>query len=266
MRTISKLGDLAGRKAIVTGGAGHIGSAVAETLTELGADLILCDRDATVALARAESLSGGASNVDVLAFDLTDLEAAREGVREATKRLGGLDILVHCAAMVAAARNTGWSVPFEQQTVDAWEEAISVDLTAAFAMTQEARVTLAESGHGSIILFASIYGFCGPDMKLYDGTNMGNPAGYGVSKAGILQLNRYLATMLAPRVRVNAISPGGVSRNQPAKFVDRYNARTPMERMATEEDIKGAVAYLASDLSAYVTGHNLVVDGGWSTW
>ena len=95
---------------------------------------------------------------------------------------------------------------------------------------------------------------------------MANPMAYGASKGGLLQLVRYLATTLAPRVRVNAISPGGVERGQPAAFVERYTARTPLGRMATEEDVKGAVAFLASDLSAYVTGHNLVIDGGWTTW
>ena len=95
---------------------------------------------------------------------------------------------------------------------------------------------------------------------------MANPAGFGASKGGLLQLTRYLATTLAPRVRVNCISPGGVWRDQPSGFRERYESRTPLGRMATEEDIKGAVAYLASDLSAYVTGQNLVVDGGWTIW
>jgi NAD(P)-dependent dehydrogenase (short-subunit alcohol dehydrogenase family) len=125
---------------------------------------------------------------------------------------------------------------------------------------------LIDSGHGSIVLISSIYGLVGPDMSLYEGTSMANPAGYGASKGGLLQLMRYLATVLAPDVRVNAISPGGVWRQQPGQFHDRYRSRTPLGRMATEEDLKGAAAYLASDLSSYVTGHNLVVDGGWTTW
>ena len=112
----------------------------------------------------------------------------------------------------------------------------------------------------------SIYSLLGPDMKIYSGTSMGNPAAYGASKGGLLQLTRYLATTLAPDVRVNMITPGGVFRAQPTAFVDRYEANVPLGRMAAEEDLKGAVAYLASDLSAYVTGQNLVVDGGWSVW
>jgi NAD(P)-dependent dehydrogenase (short-subunit alcohol dehydrogenase family) len=95
---------------------------------------------------------------------------------------------------------------------------------------------------------------------------MANPAAYGASKGGLIQLTRWLSTTLAPQIRVNVIAPGGVARGQPESFVDRYKARTPLQRMATEEDFRGAVAYLASDLSAYVTGQVLSVDGGWGVW
>jgi NAD(P)-dependent dehydrogenase (short-subunit alcohol dehydrogenase family) len=117
-----------------------------------------------------------------------------------------------------------------------------------------------------VINIGSIYGLLGPDMRLYDGTEMGNPAYYAAAKGGIVQLTRYWATTLAPEVRVNCVAPGGVWRQQPDSFHERYKSRTPLRRMATEEDLKGAVAYLSSDLSAYVTGHILVVDGGWTAW
>jgi NAD(P)-dependent dehydrogenase (short-subunit alcohol dehydrogenase family) len=117
-----------------------------------------------------------------------------------------------------------------------------------------------------VINIGSTYGMVGPDLRLYQDTDMGNPAGYAASKGGIIQITRWLATALAPDVRVNSISPGGVWRDQPENFHKEYISRTPMGRMAVEEDLKGAVAYLASDLSAYVTGHNLVVDGGWTAW
>jgi NAD(P)-dependent dehydrogenase (short-subunit alcohol dehydrogenase family) len=103
-------------------------------------------------------------------------------------------------------------------------------------------------------------------MSLYAGTDLGNPAAYAVSKGGLLQLTRWLTTNLAPKVRVNAITIGGIARNQDPAFVAKYTNRTPLRRMATEEDLKGAITYLASDLSAYVTGQNLVVDGGWTAW
>ncbi|MDO8629190.1 MAG: SDR family oxidoreductase, partial [Phycisphaerales bacterium] len=121
-------------------------------------------------------------------------------------------------------------------------------------------------GRGSIINIASIYGSYGPDLRLYAGTAMGNPAAYAASKGGLIQLTRWLATVLAPHVRVNSISPGGVFRNQPEEFVQRYEARTPLGRMATDDDLRGAMLYLASDLSRYVTGQNLSVDGGWGVW
>ena len=144
---------------------------------------------------------------------------------------------------------------------------MEVNLAAPFVLTQACAEALATSGHGSVINVGSIYGVAGPNLSLYEDTKMGNPpAAYAASKGGLLQLTRWLAAVLAPRVRVNAITPGGVWRNQPQAFVERYTALTPMGRMATEEDFKGATAYLASDLSAYVTGHNLVVDGGWVIW
>ena len=117
-----------------------------------------------------------------------------------------------------------------------------------------------------MINISSIYGQWGPDLSLYEGTKMANPAAYSASKGGLDQLTRWLACTLAPDIRVNAISPGGVARGQPISFVERYNARTPLGRMATEDDFRGAVAYLASDLSAYVSGQILSVDGGWGIW
>ncbi len=263
MKTIAELERLTGRYALLTGGAGHIGQAVAETLIELGARVAIIDLDKTGCEKCAASLG---ANALPFACDLANEQVTREAVRTIVQSFGGLDILIHCAAYVGTTQAPGWGVPFEQQTVVAWDNALRVNLTSAFVLVQEAREALIAGGHGSIILFSSIYGIVGPDIRLYTGMSMANPAGYNASKGGLLQLTRYLATVLAPRVRVNAISPGGVWRNQPEVFRERYEKRTPLQRMAVEEDLKGAVAFLASDLSAYVTGHNLVVDGGWTAW
>ena len=119
---------------------------------------------------------------------------------------------------------------------------------------------------GSIVNIASIYGLLGQDMSLYDGTEMGNSAAYAVSKVGLIQLTRWMSTVLAPDIRVNCVSPGGVARNQPQVFVDKYVTRTPLMRMGEEDDFKGAVLYFASDISAWVTGQNLVIDGRRSAW
>lgn len=267
MQTVADLLSLSGRRALVTGGAGHVGLAACETLIELGARVAVLDLDAQRCRERVQALDArGEGWAFAVPCDLRDEPATRRAVRDATAQLEGLDILVHCAAYVGTTDVAGWAVPFDRQSVPAWEDAIRVNLTAAFVLVQAARDALAARARGSVILISSIYGLVGPDMRLYEGTAMANPAGYAASKGGLLQLTRYLATLLAPHVRVNAISPGGVWRSQPEDFVTRYVARTPLGRMAAEEDLKGAVAYLASDLSAYVTGHNLVVDGGWTAW
>lgn len=267
MRKVNQLMNLSGRKALISGGAGHIGRTAAATLLELGANVVILDLDNHSCQKAAEYLaSTGQGNPIPLTCDLTDEQSTRNAIRQSSEKLGGLDIIVHCAAYIGETNIPGWAVPFEDQTVGSWDAALRVNLTSAFVMVQEGQTQLVTSGHGSVILLGSIYGLVGPDMRLYSGTTMGNPGGYAASKGGIIQITKYLATILAPHVRVNSISPGGVWRDQPDSFHKQYISKTPLNRMATEEDLKGAVAYLASDLSAYVTGHNLVVDGGWTTW
>jgi NAD(P)-dependent dehydrogenase (short-subunit alcohol dehydrogenase family) len=267
MRSISELMSLKGRKALLTGGAGHIGLALSQTLVELGAIVAIADLDKDECEKRADELNEmGNGKAWALPVNLLDEQSTRQTVQAALRQQGGLDILIHCAAFVGTTNFPGWGVPFQQQSLTAWDAALRVNLSAAFILAQESHQALETSKHGSIIFVSSIYGMVGPDMSLYEGTAMTNPAGYGASKGALLQLARYLATVFAPEVRVNAITPGGVWRSQPEIFVNRYEKRTPMGRMGTEEDFKGAVAYLASDLSAYVTGQNLIVDGGWTAW
>ena len=267
IRTLKQLMDLQNRVALITGGAGHIGSVMGESLAELGASIAVLDIDQAAAETVAADIAAN-NNVkaSALAVDLTDIAAIKTAPAKVVQEFGRLDIVIHSAAYGGDTQFPGWAVPFDEQTAEAFERALRVNLTSAFVLAQAARQALTESGHGSIILISSIYGLVGPDMGLYEGTTMANPAGYGASKGGLLQLMRHLATVFAPDVRVNALSPGGVWRQQPEAFHDRYRARTPLGRMATEEDLKGAAAYLASDLSSYVTGHNLVVDGGWTAW
>ncbi|MBL8502217.1 MAG: SDR family oxidoreductase [Rhodocyclaceae bacterium] len=269
MRTIHDLVSLQGRSALVTGGAGHIGMAAAEALFEAGARVALLDSNAAAAARCAEGFNVRWPGMALpIACDLSDEAATREAARQAIAALGGLDILVHSAAFVGTTKTPGWSAPFAEQTVAAWDAGMRVNLTSAFILTQEARQALAASGRGSVIFVSSIYGLVGSDAAVYEGTGMNadRVLAYSASKGGLLQLMRHFSTLLAPAVRVNAISPGGIERGQPEAFRRNYAARTPLKRMGTEEDMKGAVAYLASDLSAYVTGQNLVVDGGWTAW
>ncbi len=259
--------NLQRRVALITGGAGHIGQAMAEALAELGVAIALLDRDHDAVMNISEHLQSY-YNIETLpiVMDLEDEKAVQTVPSQVVDRFGGFNILINNAAFVGDSKLVGWATEFREQSSATWRQALEVNLTSVFVLSQTSSDILGQSGNGVIINVGSIYGVVGPDPSLYAGTTMGNPAAYAASKGGLLQLTRWLATTLAPAVRVNAISPGGVWRNQADTFHQRYIQKTPLGRMATEEDFKGAVAYLASDLSAYVTGHNLVVDGGWSTW
>ncbi len=267
MRSLADLIRLDGRVAIITGGAGHLGRAFGAALAELGASIAIVDVDARGASTAAEQLRAvHRVPCEVFPIDLTRDDDVRGLPGAVVDRLGRIDILVNNAALVGTSELPGWAVPFDDQDVNTWRLALEVNLTAPFLLTQACAGALRSSGHGAVINIGSIYGMSGALMRLYEGTRLGNPAAYAASKGGLLQLSRWLATVLAPAVRVNTITVGGIWRQQPEPFVHRYVEHTPLGRMAVEEDLKGAVAYLATDLSAFVTGHNLVVDGGWTAW
>lgn len=266
-RSVAELTDLSGRTVVVTGGAGHIGRAAAAGLVEQGAQVAVVDldpdacRDAVAELDRVAD--GSAFSVPC---DLADEHATRGVADRVLEHTGAIDALVHFAALVSAEPLPDWTTPFEQQGTEVWRRALEVNLTAVFVLTQACTPALRASGHGSVVTVGSTYGIVGPDWRIYEGTTMGNAAGYAASKGGVIQLTRWLATTLAPDIRVNCLSPGGVFRDHPDSFRAAYEARTPLGRMATEEDYVGATLFLVSDLSSYVTGQNLAVDGGWTAW
>jgi NAD(P)-dependent dehydrogenase (short-subunit alcohol dehydrogenase family) len=240
---------------------------MAATLAEMGADLVLVDRPGVVYGKGVNELAHQFGvQVTFIKCDLEHESSRQELMAMVAQGGNRLDVLINNAGFVGTTGLQGWSTEFEQQSVQTWRRAIEVNLTAGFDLIKGMAPLLRNSGKGSVINVASIYGVLGPDYSLYEGTTMGNPAAYAASKGGLIQLSRWLATTLAPSIRVNTISPGGVSRGQVTEFVQRYEARTPLGRMATEDDFRGAVAFLASDMSAYVTGQNLMVDGGWGAW
>lgn len=264
---LNTLMDMRGKRALVTGATGCLGRVIADTLGELGASLVLVDRPGADYASLRETLSRHAGiTVETLDCDLED-QAQRDALAESATAGGkGLDVLINNAAFVGTSGLQGWALPFEGQTVETWRRAVEVNLTAVFDLCQKFAGQLRAGGTGTIVNIGSIYGVLGPNWSLYEGTPMANPAAYAASKGGVVQLTRWLATTLGPDIRVNCICPGGIARGQPDVFVERYEALTPLRRMATEDDFRGAVAFLASSMSAYVTGQNLLVDGGWSAW
>lgn len=268
MTTVSKLMDMHERVVLITGGAGHVGRTAAETYLELGAHVVLLDFPDLLLGAIAEELEDTFQrSVRTVACDLEDEASWRPVLGALAAETGRLDVLVNCAAFVGTSDLAGWAVPLEDQTLLTWRRALEVNVTAPFGVIQALLPALRTSSAGGVVVnVSSIYGLVGPQMAIYEDLDLGNPAAYAVSKAGLLQLTRWMATVLAPDVRVNAIAPGGLLRGQDDRFVQQYQSRTPLQRLGTEGDLKGAFAYLASDLSAYVTGHTLVVDGGWTAW
>jgi NAD(P)-dependent dehydrogenase (short-subunit alcohol dehydrogenase family) len=255
--------DLSARTAVVTGGAGPLGAVLCDALAAAGARVVVVDRDATACASTVNALPG--RDHRPCPADLLRPEGL-DAVVEVVGDLGACDVLVNNAAFTGTSGVPGYAVPFEEQTDEAFASALALNLTAPFSLTRRLAPLLRAGGHGSVVNVSSIYGLVGPNMGLYAGTRMGNPAAYAASKGGLAQLTRYLATVLAPDVRVNAFAPGGIARGQDDAFVERYEALTPLRRMGTEDDFRGVVTWLASDASAYVTGQVVAVDGGWTAW
>lgn len=256
---------LHGRTAVVTGAAGLLGREFVRALAEAGANVVAADlnepglRQAPAALA--------------VHVDATLPDSVQSMFDQAKSRFGRVDVLVNSTALDPkfdvgeAARHTQ---TFEDFPVEMWNRALAVNLTSMFLCCQAAARAMQVEGRGSIINIGSTYGLVGPDQRIYqrpgEPTRL-KPAYYSVSKAGVLGLTRYLATYFAgTNIRVNALTPGGVYHEQDETFVRAYSARTVLGRMAGKDELNGALVFLASDASSYMTGANLVVDGGWTAW
>ncbi len=258
---------LEGRTALVTGGAGHLGRVIAKTLHSLGASVIIADHFSS----ERNSAVLNKFNLEFPDFVLVDCDlecdiARSRLIKKIENEYKNLYVLVNAAAFTGASDLEGWSCNYKEQSLATWKRAIEVNLTAPFHLCRDLAKVLLENEGSSIINIGSIYAHLAPDWSIYDDTNMGNPFAYGASKAGLNQMTRYFSTALAPNVRVNSINPGGILRNQNQQFINKYESKTPMRRMATENDFIGAIAFLASDMSKYITGITLNVDGGWGVW
>ncbi len=249
---------------MITGANGHVGRRLVEGFASLNADILLTDRNETSTdILRCELALREDVTIEYIQCNL-ELEGDRDDlIRILRDRGDRIDVLVNCAAFVGTENLSGWNEPFAKQTLDTWRRAIEVNLTAPFHLIQGISPLMKGAVDPNIVNISSIYGQYAPDWSLYEGLDMSNPAAYAISKAGLIHLTKWLATTLAPSVRVNSVSPGGVFRGQNETFVDRYKQKVPLRRMATEHDVWAAVMYLSTSLGSYVTGQNLLVDGGW---
>ena len=279
--------DLTGRVAIVTGGAGLLGKEFCRTLAEAGAVVVVADINEDAATAEADALQTKALQAESLLVegfrsigiktDVTDPSSVRRMVDTTLEAFGRLDILVNSAALdpkvdpQALANRTTPLGSFEDYPLDAWNTALNVNLTGMFLITQACVAPmLAQGKKGSIINICSTYGLNGPDQRIYrkeDRPQTFKPVYYSVTKAGVLGFTKYLAAyFMGTQIRVNALTPGGVYNQHDDTFVANYSAKTILGRMAHKDEMNGGLLFLASDASSYMTGANLVVDGGWTAW
>ena len=266
--------DLSGRTAIVTGGAGILGQGFCEVLAAHGANVAVFDVNEAAATKTVEAITKSAPQAKALAVacDVSSDDSVRSAVARVVKELGGIDIL-HNNAATKTGDLADFFTPFEEYKLKTWREIMGVNIDGMFLMAQAVgKQMLAQGRGGSIIQTASIYGVVAPDQRIYEGSDylgraINTPAVYSASKAAVIGLTQYLAAYWgAHGIRVNTLTPGGVESGQNDVFSRKYSARVPLARMARADEMQSALLFLASDASSYMTGQNLVVDGGLTCW
>ena len=274
MANVMEKFSLKGRIALVTGGAGLLGRQFTRALGESGARVVVADLDYQAAERQAQKLSEGMIDARPVKVDITDQDSVQEMIAFSVSAFGRVDVLVNSAAMDAKFdpdnMDDQFMNTFEAYPLDKWKAAIDINLTGMFLVCQAAARQMVKQNYGVMINIGSTYGLVGPDQRLYqrlEGPPQYKPVYYSVSKAGVLGLTRYLATYYAGKpIRVNALTPGGVYNQHDEDFLKAYSAKTVLGRMAAQDEMSGAIVFLASEASSYMTGANLIVDGGYTAW
>lgn len=260
---LEKVFNLEGKVAVITGGLGVLGTEYVKALVQSGAKAAVLDIKEPDA---GHELAKLAKDFPIRFFkaDITKRADLESALSQIEKEWDAPSVLINNAALdfpPAAGRKDD----FENYPLDKWNTVLATNITGTFLCCQVIGGRMAEKGRGSVINISSIYGVVSPDQRIYN--DFVKPAAYGATKSAVLNLTRYLATYWAKKgVRVNTLTPGGVFNNQDAEFVRKYGDRTPLGRMARKDEYNGAILFLASDASSYMTGANLVVDGGWTAW
>jgi len=269
----TKLFDLSGKVSVVTGGAGILGSHFCRALAEAGSRVVIVDVNEDALGPLEAEINGRWRNSSIaIAADITQPSEVRRVVDFTVNHFGSIDVLHNNAASKGSNLDTYFD-SFENYTIEQWREIMTANVDSMFLMAQAVGIQMKAQGRGgSIIQTASAYGIMAPDQRIYEGSwymnrQINTPAVYSTSKAAVVGLSKFLATYWADyKIRVNTLVPGGTESGQNDEFKRRYGARVPLGRMAQPSEIVGAVLYLASDASRYVTGHSLVVDGGLNAW
>ncbi len=268
----SELFSLANKVVVVTGGAGLLGQVFCQALVDVGAHVAIVDLDLASAETAAKKINkSDAQKVVAFESDITSPESVTQMVANVVKQLGRIDVLVNNAASKGSSLDAFFE-SFEDYSLKTWREVMSVNIDGLFLVAQAVGKQMKKQGGGSIIQTSSIYGVVAPDQRIYEGSEyngraINTPAVYSASKAAVNGLTSYLSTYWASsKIRVNSLTPGGIASGQNSEFNKKYSNRVPLGRMGEASELVGALIYLASDASSYVTGQNLIVDGGLSAW
>jgi len=244
--------------AIVTGGYGLIGREIAIALNEFGAKVFIAD------LSKNDpSIIKDKNSIEFIHFDITSETIMSKALNAIIKQYGKIDIFINSAY----PKTKDWGEKLEKVLFESWKMNLNDHLGGYFLSSRMAAEQMKRFGGGTIINIASIYGMVGPDFSIYENTDITMPVAYSAIKGGIISFTKYLATYYAENsIRANVISPGGILDRQPESFIQKYAKKTPLGRMGHPTDVAGAAIFLASDASSYITGQNIVVDGGWTAW
>jgi NAD(P)-dependent dehydrogenase (short-subunit alcohol dehydrogenase family) len=245
------MNNLNGKVIIITGGNGLIGKSLVNKIISENAICINADLH--------NQTTDDLSNV---ICDVTNDKSIDNTIKLVLEKYGKIDGLVNNAY----PRTEDWGEKFEKISIDSWKSNIDMQLNSVFVFCQKVLPHMVLNKNGSIVNIGSIYGTVGPDFNVYNNTDLTMPAAYSAIKGGVINFTRYLSSYYGKnKIRVNCVSPGGIFNNQPIEFVKNYENKVPMKRMGTPEDISPAVSFLLSDDSSYITGQNLIIDGGWTS-
>ncbi len=268
-RRIEKWYDLSSRTIVITGATGKLGSYYAEVLAELGANIALIDLSQQKCDELAREISQK-YNVKVKGYelDISNKNNVNSTFKSIAQEFGTIDSLINNAAAVQVTVFEGKLHEFEEFPLEVWQSNLDVNLTGAFLCCQAAGKQMLKQGKGVILNIGSTYGVVGCDQRIYGDSGINSSIAYATTKSGLVNFTKYLASYWQGKnIRVNCLSPGGVSnQNHTEEFLNNYHYRTMLKRMAKKDDLGSAVAYLVSDASEWVTGINLLVDGGWTAW
>tara|TARA_Y100000996_G_scaffold410861_1_gene393967 strand:+ start:2433 stop:3230 length:798 start_codon:yes stop_codon:yes gene_type:complete len=263
---VKKLFDLSNKTVLLTGAAGFLGSSYADGLSQSGANVVLCDINFK-GCKEIENKIRKKYDTDPISIklDITNTKSIKNLIKNVTKKYSTIDVLINNAAYQGNSKIR--TLQFEELDINSWNKAIDVNLTGIFRLCQQVGKIMLKQKSGNVINISSIYGIVGADQRIYGSSGLNSAVFYATTKSAILNLTRYLASYWnRTGIRVNTLSPGGVQNKQDKNFIKKYSEKTMIGRMAKNDEYVGALVFLCSDASSYMTGSNLIIDGGWTAW